>query len=61
LAARSSNDFSFDWLFSYQPSPGTVIFAGYGGALVDRRAFRFDGLTRESDAFFVKLSFLFRA
>jgi hypothetical protein len=26
--ARTANDLRVDWLFSYQPTPGTVIFAG---------------------------------
>src|SRR4029077_16432847 len=29
LATRSAQ-FHADWLFSYQPSPGTVMFLGYG-------------------------------
>jgi len=61
IGARSANDFRFDWLFSYQPSPGTVLFAGYGSTLREDRAFRFDGLERAQDGFFVKLSYLFRA
>ena len=44
-------------LFSYQPVPGTVIFAGYGNRLLDRDD---GGLRRESDGFFLKLSYLFR-
>jgi len=47
-------------LLSYQPVPGTVVFAGYGSDMVDQDAFRFRGLTRTDDAFFVKLSYLFR-
>lgn len=48
-----------DWLFSYQPNPGTVMFAGYG-ANVGSDEFRPTNLTRTSDGFFVKLSYLFR-
>ncbi len=59
IGARSGNDMRLDWLFSYQPNPGTVIFAGYGSTLAEDRAFRFDGLERRRDAFFVKLSYLF--
>ncbi len=29
-----------DWLFSYQPTPGTVFFAGYGTSLDERDTFR---------------------
>lgn len=48
-----------DWLFSYQPNPGTVFFAGYG-ASVGSDEFRPTQLQRTSDGFFVKLSYLFR-
>jgi hypothetical protein len=61
LARR--NQFRFDWLFSYQPHPGTVLFAGYGSTLVEpgaRRMFGLDALQRQQDGFFVKLSYLFR-
>jgi hypothetical protein len=61
IASRSANDLRLDWLFSYQPSPGTVIFAGYGSTLAEDRAFRFDGMERRRDALFVKLSYLFRS
>ncbi len=54
--------FRADWLFSYQPTPGTVLFAGYGNTLanpddLDRRTAR---LRRTQDGFFLKLSYLFR-
>jgi hypothetical protein len=49
-----------DWLFSYQPNPGTVLFAGYG-ASVGSAEFAPRELERTSDGFFVKLSYLFRA
>lgn len=48
-----------DWLFSYQPNPGTVLFLGYG-ANVGSAEFRPSDLQRTSDGFFVKLSYLFR-
>jgi hypothetical protein len=52
--------FRQDVLFSYQPNPGTVIFAGYGSTLDDLgtrdpREFR-----RTRDGFFLKVSYLFR-
>jgi hypothetical protein len=57
----ATNDFRADWLVSYQPSPGTVIFAGYGSSMDEPRALRFGrGLRRTADGFFVKLSYLFR-
>ena len=59
-AASRTNLFHADVLLSYQPVPGTVVFAGYGSNMVDEEAFRFRGLTRTDDAFFLKLSYLFR-
>ena len=48
-----------DWLFSYQPSPGTVFFMGYGASVASDE-FRPTGLERTTDGFFVKWSYLFR-
>jgi hypothetical protein len=56
-----SNTVRADWLFSYRPTPGTVVFVGYGASLDDARAFRFRNLARTADGFFVKVSYLFRA
>ncbi len=56
---QTSNQFRHDWLFSYQPTPGTVLFAGYGSSL-GADAFTLRGLERTSDGFFFKLSYLFR-
>ncbi len=56
---ESANGFRADWLFSYQPNPGTVIFAGYGGSLA-ADAYTLRGLQRTEDGFFFKLSYLFR-
>jgi hypothetical protein len=56
----ASNAFRVDWLFSYRPTPGTVVFAGYGSGLEESDAFRFRSLRRATDGFFVKLSYLFR-
>jgi len=59
-SASATNLFHVDALISYQPVPGTVVFAGYGSDMLDEDAFRFRGLTRTGDAVFVKLSYLFR-
>ena len=55
-----SNSFRFDWLFSYRPTPGTVLFLGYGSSLHEPQSFRFRDLQRMNDGFFMKLSYLFR-
>ena len=56
----TKNDLRFDALFSYEPSPGTVVFAGYGSSVTEDDSFHFDNLRRTSDGFFMKLSYLFR-
>jgi hypothetical protein len=62
--ATHVNTFRPEFLFSYLPSPGTVIYAGYNSTMTEPDAFRFgrgtNALRRQSDAFFVKLSWLFR-
>jgi uncharacterized protein DUF5916 len=59
-AASETNRFRVDWLFSYQPTPGTVVFAGYGSTLTEPDALRFRALHRDRDGFFLKVSYLFR-
>jgi len=53
-----------DYLFSYQPTPGTVLFLGYGSqadGLPDAtQRFNWQPLRRTSDYFFVKYSYLLR-
>jgi len=63
LASRSAA-FTGEYLFSYLPSPGTVVFLGYGSQAeavadpLDR--FAYQPLVRGADHLFVKLSYLFR-
>ena len=59
-APAVTNDFRSDFLFSYRPTPGTVVFLGYGASLSEAEPFRFRNLSRTSDGFFLKLSYLFR-
>ena len=49
-----------DALFSYQPTPGTVVFFGYGSTAAEPNDFRVPSLRRVQDGFFVKVSYLFR-
>ena len=58
--ARASNTLRTDWLFSYRPSPGAVFFAGYGNTLAEPEALAIRDLRRVNDAFFVKVSYVFR-
>jgi hypothetical protein len=59
-ARVNTNSFRSDFLFSYMPVPGTVVFLGYGATEVESDPFSFRQLQRTSDGFFVKLSYLFR-
>jgi len=57
---ETTNEFSTDWLFSYRPVPGTLVYLGYGSTLEEPREFRFQDLHRTRDGFFGKISYLFR-
>ncbi|MEP6732176.1 MAG: DUF5916 domain-containing protein [bacterium] len=69
-APLTSTSFRGDFLFSFLPNPGTVVFLGYGAGYADTRlasqpfefpsSLRFNGYNRTDDAFFVKASYLFR-
>jgi len=59
-SARKVNAFSLDALLSYRPTPGTVLFLGYGSQFQTSEAYKFSALQRTTDAFFVKLSYLLR-
>ena len=58
--ATAGSTLRVDWLASYQPTPGTVAFLGYGTGLDASRADQFSALRRHDDAFFVKLAYQFR-
>ena len=58
--AFERNRFRVDALFSYQPTPGTVFFAGYSSFLTEPLGLRFDNLRRTNDGFFLKASYLLR-
>jgi hypothetical protein len=57
---QTTRDIRLDWLLSYVPTPGTVVFAGYGASLYEPDAFRFRGMERVRDGVFIKLSYLLR-
>lgn len=54
-----SKELRTDWLFSYRPTPGTLIYLGYGSTMDDVGQERLRDLRRRSDGFFMKLSYLF--
>ena len=49
-----------DWLISYEPSPGTVAFLGYGNTLERPEADGVSGMRRAQDGFFLKVAYQFR-
>jgi hypothetical protein len=59
-SAFGRRSFRGDFLFSYQPNPGTVLFAGYGSTLRDPSELGRADLRRAQDGFFLKLSYLFQ-
>ncbi len=63
-SAIRSRSLHGDYLFSYQPTPGTVFFLGYGsradGEPDPLQRFNWQPLRRASDYFFAKYSYLFR-
>ena len=60
VAATETNELRMDWLASYQPNPGTVVFLGYGSTLDGDQALTFRNLKRTQDGFFMKVAYLFR-
>ena len=59
-ASVRQRTFRSDWLFSYQPTPGTVLFAGYGNSLTNSDPLKGEQIRRTRDGLFLKLSYLFR-
>lgn len=59
-ARTTTTDFRNDFLVSYKPTPGTVLFFGYGASLSEPDPFSFRQLSRTGDGFFLKASYLFR-
>jgi hypothetical protein len=60
LGRKESNNIQTDFLFSYRPTPGTLVFIGYGAALSEPQRYRFRSVQRQSDGLFIKLSYLYR-
>jgi hypothetical protein len=58
--ARERGGLRSDVLFSYQPNPGTMFFAGYGASHGASEFMEPSLLLRTTDAFFVKASDLIR-
>jgi hypothetical protein len=59
-AAEALGSLRADWLVSYEPTPGTVAFFGYGSTLDSPTSSGLATLRRSADGFFVKLAYQFR-
>jgi hypothetical protein len=60
VPATRTDRLRMDWLASYEPTSGTVLFLGYGSTLRGDRPLTFRDLERQDDAFFMKVAYLFR-
>lgn len=60
VGATATDQLRVDWLASYEPTAGTVFFAGYGSTLRGDRPLTMRNLERQDDAFFLKAAYLFR-
>ncbi len=59
-AALTQKEFRHDVLFSYRPTPGTVLFLGYGASHFEEQGFNFGGPRSTTEGFFLKASYLIR-
>lgn len=59
-SATERNRLRMDWLASYEPTPGTVAFLGYGSTLDGNQTLTLQQLRRIDDGFFLKVAYLFR-
>jgi hypothetical protein len=58
--AQRFNGLRIDLLISFEPTPGTVAFFGYGSSMDTERTFGITDLQRSSDGLFLKLAYQFR-
>ena len=58
--ATEFNGLRVDLLASFEPTPGTVAFLGYGSSLETDTEFNWSRLERRNDGFFVKLAYQIR-
>ncbi len=58
--ATHFNGLRIDLLASFEPTPGTVAFLGYGSSLETDEEFNWSRLERRNDGFFVKLAYQIR-
>ena len=59
-AGAEFNGLRMDLLASFEPTPGTVAFLGYGSSLESDAEFDWSRLERVNDGFFLKLAYQIR-
>jgi hypothetical protein len=60
IPATEDKSLRADWLISYEPTPGTVAFLGYGSTLESPEGASWSRMRRSVDGLFVKLAYQFR-
>ncbi len=55
-----AGEMRYDFLISYEPSPGTIVYAGWSRMLEGPETYRYGQLTPVSEGLFLKVSYLFR-
>ena len=60
IAGFADRSLRADWLISYEPTPGTVAFLGYGSTMEAPPGTRWTRARRTADGLFVKLAYQFR-
>ncbi len=61
VTAVDRGTFQTDWLFSYRPVPGTLLYLGYSSTLEQPLNARTGVLRRQVDGFFAKVSYTIRS
>jgi len=57
---RSTGEFQGQFLFQYEPSPGTIFYIGLSQVMEGQRSYRLSTMNLAEDAIFLKISYLFR-
>ena len=60
ITATQDKTLRADWLISYEPTPGTVAFLGYGSTLEAPPGASWSHVRRSADGLFLKLAYQFR-
>ncbi len=58
--AEDAGRMRYDFLVSYEPSPGTIVYAGWSRAMEGPETYRYSDLSPVNEGLFLKVSYLFR-